>query len=72
LNCIKNIILDKEALQMMNSVSSSDFTLSSQLLENGNRRETNMCDNDLLHIYILSTTFLVSIVGFLVYMFVFA
>jgi hypothetical protein len=72
LNYIKNIILDKEALQMMNSVSSSDFTLSSQLLENGNRRETNMCDNDLLHIYIFSTTFLVSIVGFLVYMFVFA
>jgi hypothetical protein len=57
---------------MMNSVSSSDFTLSSQLLENGNTRETNICDNDLLHIYILSTTFIVSIVGFLVYMFVFA
>jgi hypothetical protein len=72
LNCIKNIILDKEALQMMNSVSSSDFTLSSQLLENGNRRETNMCDNDLLHIYILSATFLLSIVGFLVYIFIFA
>jgi len=72
LNCIKNIILNKEALQMMNSVSSSDFTLSSQLLENGNTRETNICDNDVLHLYILSTTFLVSIVGFLVYMFVFA
>jgi hypothetical protein len=57
---------------MMNSVSSSDFTLSSQLLENGNRRETNICNNDLLHIYILSTTFILSIVGFLVYMFVFA
>jgi hypothetical protein len=57
---------------MMNSVSSSDFTITSQLLENGNRRETNICDNDLLHIYILSTTFIVSIVGFLVYMFVFA
>jgi len=57
---------------MMNSVSSSDFTLSSQLLENGNRRETNICDNELLHLYIFSTTFLVSIVGFLVYMFVFA
>lgn len=57
---------------MMNSVSSSDFTILSQLLENGNMRESNICNNDLLHLYILSTTFLVSIVGFLVYMFVFA
>jgi len=57
---------------MMNSVSSSDFTLSSQLLENGNTRETNICNNNVLHLYIFSTTFLVSIVGFLVYMFVFA
>ena len=57
---------------MMNSVSSSDFTITSQLLENGNRRETNICNNDLLHIYILATTFVISIVGFLVYMFVFA
>lgn len=57
---------------MINSVSSSDFTLSSQLLENGNTRETYICNNDLLHLYIFSTTFLVSIVGFLVYMFVFA
>jgi len=72
LNCIKNIILDKEALQMMNSVSSSDFTLSSQLLENGNRRETYICNNDVLHIYIVVTIFILSIVGFLVYMFVFA
>jgi hypothetical protein len=57
---------------MMNSVSSSDFTLSSQLLENGNTPETNICNNDLLHLYILATTFFISIVGFLVYMFVFA
>ena len=57
---------------MINSVSSSDFTLSSQLLENGNTRETYICNNDVLHLYILSTTFLLSIVGFLVYMFVFA
>jgi len=57
---------------MMNSVSSSDFTLSSQLLENGNTRETNICNNDVLHLYILSTTFIVSIVGFLVYIFIFA
>jgi hypothetical protein len=57
---------------MMNSVSSSDFTITSQLLENGNTRETYICNNDLLHLYILATTFFVSIVGFLVYMFVFA
>jgi hypothetical protein len=57
---------------MMNSVSSSDFTLSSPLFENGNTRETNICDNDLLHIYIVVTIFILSIVGFLVYMFVFA
>jgi hypothetical protein len=56
---------------MMNSVSSSDFTLSSQLLENGNRRETNICDNDLLHIYIVVTIFAVSIIGSLIYIFVF-
>jgi len=57
---------------MMNSVSSSDFTLSSQLLENGNTRETYICNNDVLHIYIVVTIFILSIVGFLVYMFVFA
>ena len=57
---------------MMNSVSSSDFTLTSQLLENGNRRRTNVCNNDVLHIYVLVVLFFVSIVGFLVYMFVFA
>ena len=57
---------------MMNSVSSSDFTLTSQLLENGNRRETYICNNDVLHIYIVVTIFILSIVGFLLYMFVFA
>jgi len=55
---------------MMKSVSSSDFTLTSQLLENG--QETNVCNHVVLHIYVLVVLFVVSIVGFLVYMFVFA
>jgi hypothetical protein len=57
---------------MMKSVSSSDFTLTSQLLENENRRGANVCNHELLHIYVLVVLFFVSIVGFLIYMFVFA
>lgn len=54
---------------MMNSVSSSDFTISSPLFEN--EQERNTCDNDLLHIYIVVTIFTVSIIGSLIYIFVF-
>jgi len=50
---------------MMNSVSSSDLTISTPLLEND---ET---DADILHIYILLSVFTVSIIGSIVYIFVF-
>ena len=60
-------IIIKES-QMMNSISSSDFTISNPLFEND---DTNTCDNDLLHIYIVVTIFAVSIIGSVIYIFVF-
>lgn len=53
----------------MNSVSSSDFTITNQLLEN---EESNIFNNDLIHIYIVATVFTLSVIVSLVYIFVFA
>lgn len=53
----------------MNSVSSSNLTTTT-LLEN--EQEVNVCENYISPIYVFVGSLLVSIVGFLIYVLVFA